>query len=258
MTKKSAVSNSNLPSASTPSISRSTINRCCFNDLTPADTIHRSELDTVNVFRKSFPGSSGVTPLSPANTTIRRSKISHTVIANSYVRRCKLTNCELVNVCSAKSLDANGSRFDTVRSIRGHTSVQNSTVTGQSTLNRSKVHGSSVMDESCIRRSHLEGVRVARSRVKRSKLQNCDVSDCVIIRTDFTGMTLRHGVWKNGKLVGRVGDSEVVMVTQDGRNIGHVSSEKLVTQDAKAWDPDSDGSDKESLNSDDLPPPYQP
>ncbi|OGM40197.1 hypothetical protein ABOM_010975 [Aspergillus bombycis] len=261
MTKKSAISNSNLPSASTPSISRSTINHCSFNDLTPADTIHRSELDSVNVFRKTFPGSSRVTPISPANTTIRRSKISHTVIANSYVRRCKLANCELVNVCSAKSLDANGSKFDDVRSIRGHTSVQNSTVTGQSTLNRSKVNGSSVTDESCLRRSHLEDVRVARSRVKRSKLQNCDVRDCVIIKTDFTGMTLRHGVWKNGKLVGRVGDNEVVMMTQDGQNIGHVSSEQLVTQDAKVWaddDPDSDSSDKESLDSYDLPPPYQP
>ncbi|KAE8367107.1 hypothetical protein BDV27DRAFT_124502 [Aspergillus caelatus] len=260
MTKKSAISSS-LSGLSTPSISRSSINHCSFNGLTPADSIHRSELDSVNVFRKTFPESSRVTPISPANTTIRRSKISHAVIANSYVRRCKLANCELVDVCSAKSLEANDSKFDNVRSIRGHTLVRNSTITGQSTLNRSKVNGSSVTDDSCLRRSHLENVRIARSRVKRSAMRNCDVSDCVIIKTDFTGMTLRYGVWKNGKLVGRVGDNEVVMTTQDGQNVGHVSSENLVTQDSKVWaddEPDSDSSDKESLDSDDLPPPYKP
>ncbi|KAF7627479.1 hypothetical protein F9C07_107 [Aspergillus flavus] len=261
MDKKSAISNNSLPGSSTPSISRSSINHCSFNGLNAADSIHRSELDSVNVFRKTFPESSRVTSISPANTTIRRSKVSHTVIANSYVRRCKLANCELIDVCSAKSLDANDSKFDNVRSIRGHTSVRNSTVTGQSTLNRSKVNGSSVTDESCLRRSHIEDVRIARSRVKRSELRNCDVSDCVIIKTNFTDMILRYGVWKNGKLVGRVGDNEVVMMTQDGQNIGHVPSERLVTQDAKVWaddDPDSDSSDKESLDSDDLPPPYKP
>ncbi|KAE8374962.1 hypothetical protein BDV26DRAFT_268851 [Aspergillus bertholletiae] len=217
MTKKNGGSNNSLPgSSSTPSISRSTIAGCTFNGLTAADSIHRSKLDSVTVFRKPSLENSTITPISPGNTAIHRSKLRHTVITNSYLNRCKLTNCELADVCSAKSLDANDSRFDHVDSIR-RTSVQTSTVMGQSTLNRCKVTRSFVTDKSHLRRDQLEDVRIARSQVERSELRNCHVSDCVIIRTDFTGMSLRFGVWKNGKLVGRVGDNEVIMITEDGQ-----------------------------------------
>ncbi|KAF5862139.1 hypothetical protein ETB97_012124 [Aspergillus alliaceus] len=262
MAKQGAITNSNLPNSSGPSITRSTANHCSFNDLTAADTIRRSVLDSVNVFRKTLPEGSRITPTSPANTTIQRSKISHSIIANSYIRRCNITNCELVDVTSAKTTDANDSKFENVRSVR-RSSVRNSTVTGQSTLNKSKVSGSSVTEESFLRRSQLEDIQVARSRVKKSTLRKCDVSNCVIIKTDFTGMVLRHGVWKKGRLVGRVGNNEVVATTQDGtsQNMADVPSEKLVTQDAEVWadnDPDSDSSDKESVDSEDLPPPYRP
>ncbi|KAE8351983.1 hypothetical protein BDV28DRAFT_135914 [Aspergillus coremiiformis] len=259
MGKQNAI-NSNLTNSSGPSITRSSINQCSFSDLTPADSIQRSDLDSVNVFRKSFPEGSRMAPMS-ADTTIQRSKISHSVVANSYIRRCQLANCELVDVSSAKLTKANHAKLENVRSAR-RSSVQNSTVTGWSTLIRSQVNGSSVTEESALRRSHLEDVRVARSRMTRSTLRNCDVSDCVIVRSDFTGMVLQHGVWKNGRLVGRVGNGEVVAMTQSGQKIADFSSDQLVTQDAKVWadsnNPDSDSSENESLDSQDLPPPYEP
>ena len=49
-----------------------------------------------------------------------------------------------------------------------------------------------------------------KSRVKRAVLTDCEVSECVVIGTEFKGMRLRFGVWKNGRLVGKVGEGEVV------------------------------------------------
>jgi beta-galactosidase/beta-glucuronidase len=56
---------------------------------------------------------------------------------------------------------------------------------------------------------------MSKSRVKRAVLTDCEVSECVVIGTEFRGMRLRFGVWKNGRLVGRVGDGEVVFEEMD-------------------------------------------
>jgi hypothetical protein len=49
------------------------------------------------------------------------------------------------------------------------------------------------------------------SVVDRSSLIDCDVIDCEIYRTNFTGMILENGIWRDGQLVGRTNDKEVVM-----------------------------------------------
>jgi uncharacterized protein YjbI with pentapeptide repeats len=210
------MTNRSLPGSSTPSISRSTINHCSFSGLTPADRIHRSDLDTVKIFGKTFPEDSGSTAISPSNTVILRSTLSHCILTNSNARRCSLSNCELIEVSSAQSTNANDSKFDNVDSIR-RSFVKNSIVTDRSSLNRSDISGSSVTDHSYLRRSKLDNVRLSRTQLKRSVLRDCDVSNCIIIKTDFTGLVLCHGFWKNGKLVGRVGENEVVAMTRDGQ-----------------------------------------
>jgi uncharacterized protein YjbI with pentapeptide repeats len=93
--------------------------------------------------------------------------------------------------------------------------VMNSTVTDGSAMARSEARDS-VVAESAVYRSTLEKSRVVKSRVKRSRLKDCDITDCVILNTDFTGMVLRNGVWRNGKLVGSVGEG-VAAATKDGK-----------------------------------------
>ncbi|KAF7589873.1 hypothetical protein BBP40_003585 [Aspergillus hancockii] len=260
MTRRSTINNSSVPVASTPSISRSTINNCSFSELSSALSISRSDLDTVNIFRKTVPEGSSSTAIPPSSTAICRSTLNYCILANAYVRRSRASSCEFIDVSSAKSMKAHHSKFENVGPLR-RSYVMNSTVMGRSMLNRSKVKGSSVTDASSLRRSDLEDVQLSQSRVKKSVLRDCDVSNCMIIKSDFTGMVLRNGVWKNGKLVGRMGENEVVAMTRDGQNLAEFSSEQIVTQDAKVWadnDPDSDSSDKESVDSQDLPPPYRP
>lgn len=54
---------------------------------------------------------------------------------------------------------------------------------------------------------------MGRSKLRRVALRQCDVDNCVITRTEFTGMRLRNGIWRNGRFVGPVdgmGEVEVV------------------------------------------------
>lgn len=54
------------------------------------------------------------------------------------------------------------------------------------------------------------------SRVQRCKLVDCDVVCCVLVKTDFEGMVVRNGVWKDGVLVGKVREGEEVVVLKKG------------------------------------------
>lgn len=68
----------------------------------------------------------------------------------------------------------------------------------------------STVKHSLLRRSKLDHVMLSQSRVKRAVLKDCEVTECVVTGSEFSGMRMRYGVWKNGRLVGRVGDGEVV------------------------------------------------
>lgn len=73
----------------------------------------------------------------------------------------------------------------------------------------------STVKQSLLWRSKLNHVDMFKSRVKRAVLTDCEVSECVVIGTEFKGMRLRFGVWKHGRLVGRVGEGEVVFEEMD-------------------------------------------
>jgi hypothetical protein len=48
--------------------------------------------------------------------------------------------------------------------------------------------------------------------VERSTIKNCVANDCIIYKTDFEGMVLENGIWRDGCLVGRVDQSKEVVV----------------------------------------------
>ncbi|KAG2420261.1 hypothetical protein HFD88_005062 [Aspergillus terreus] len=217
----------------------------------PADTIRRSKLHAVTITTKTPSDISNIA--TPRTTSIIRSDISHSTLSHVSARHSVITNSVLSHVASARHLDAKDSRFEDVLSVRRST-ITVSTVTGRSSITRSRVHGSVVADGSSVRRSSLDNVQMASSRVKRSTLRDCDVRNCIIQRTDFKGVVLRNEVWKNGRLVGRIGPSEQ-SETADGSK-----GEKVITKEAKVWmqdESESDVSDDESVQSkSDAPPPY--
>ncbi|KAL5357357.1 hypothetical protein BJX96DRAFT_144330 [Aspergillus floccosus] len=251
MTTQTVFASTMLGPDGTPSISRSLINQCTFNNLTPADIIRSSKLNAVTITAKPLDDASNIQ--SPRTTSILRSDISHSMLSRVSARHSTITNSTLTNVASARHLDAKGSRFENVHSVR-RSEVIDSTVTGRSSITRSRVRASVIADGSSIRRSSLDSVQIAASRVKRSKLRDCDVRNCIIRRTDFKGVVLRNEVWKNGRLVGRIGASNL-NETVDGSK-----GEKVVTKEAKVWmqdESESEVSDNESvLEKDDSPPPY--
>ncbi|KAL4893222.1 hypothetical protein BDV59DRAFT_177758 [Aspergillus ambiguus] len=207
MAKQTVNSNSVLSPDGSPSIVHSTVDRCTFDCLTPADTIRRSKLSGVCISSKSI--SNGTinrdnrTATQTRTTNIHRSHISNSAMACVSARRSTITNSTLTNVASARYLDAQGSHFENVRSVRRST-IKNSNAAGNSSIARSTVHDSVITDGSSVSRSTLNSVRVIASHVKRSTLRDCDIKNCIIHRTNFKGAILQNEVWKNGRLVGRI------------------------------------------------------
>lgn len=217
MTRHSCITNSTLEAATSPTIVRSTVDQCAFNNLNPADTIQRSVLSGVTITSKAINAGNSQTNTPYHNTTvITRSKISNSALSNVSARRSDISNSRVENVASARCLTVKDSHLEDIRSAN-RCSIKNSVVSGNSVLKRSEVQDSTVNEQSSVRRSRVSRCRVAYSRVKRSALTDCDVANCILIRTDFKGMVLRNGVWKNGRLIGRMGHTEVVAMGGDQR-----------------------------------------
>lgn len=163
--------------------------------------------------------------------------------------------------------------------------MSNSTVADGSALSRCKAKDS-VVSSSAVYRGSIEKSNVVGSRLRKTKLKECDVKDCVIVNTDFRGMVLRNGVWKDGVLVGCFRGNEDVVVNgkvclfclsgfgmlEKGANVvqmmdmpaksGNESKEKK-NEVPEKWMEGMEDSEMESSGSDseteeDLPPPYTP
>lgn len=123
----------------------------------------------------------------------------------------------------------------------------------------------STVKQSLLWRSKLNHVDMFKSRVKRAVLTDCEVSECVVIGTEFKGMRLRFGVWKHGVLVGRVGEGEVVFEEMDGKKdkaVAAAADAKVEKLDYKVLQDESESEEEdESTASDEeaeRPPPYAP
>ncbi|RHZ47497.1 uncharacterized protein CDV56_105732, partial [Aspergillus thermomutatus] len=224
-------------------------------NLTPADSIFRSTLDNTTIARTPDATSTSI------SISIKRSKLHSCTLTNSSTRRCTLSNTTLLNVPAARSLDASDSSLSNIRRVR-RSEIRHSAVS-DSAVRRSTVVDSTVKQGCLLRRSKLDHVTACKSRLKRAVLRDCEASECVIIGTEFTGMRLRFGVWKNGRLVGRIGEGEVVAEEigegKKGKDAvpGDAKVERL---DYKILQEESESEDESSVSDEEAerPPPYAP
>jgi uncharacterized protein YjbI with pentapeptide repeats len=143
---------------------------------------------------------------------IVRSDLHDCAVSNTWVKRCSFKGCVLSNVRAHRSTARNSELRD-LNSFN-HNSATDSVIQDQSYVFRTTLKKSVAREASDLRRSTLVGTAVSNSRIHRATLNDCDVTDCVISATDFKGMILKYGVWKKGKLVGRLGNRDVVAISK--------------------------------------------
>lgn len=107
-------------------------------------------------------------------------------------------------------------RFSEKVEVDQHSALVNSIVKNGTSVRRSRVKTSLLQDGSVVWRSAVSGSTVSHSQLCRATLTDCDVEECVISRSNFKGMTLKYGVWKNGRFVRGVDDREPVAIASDG------------------------------------------
>ncbi|EHA24689.1 hypothetical protein CBS63078_8611 [Aspergillus niger] len=216
-----------ISTSTLPTITRSTLINTTFTDLTPSDTITRSDLRDVTI---TCSGSrtpttllrSALTSCTVTHSSTSRSNLKHTTLTNASVSRTEATHASFgIYAYSHRSILSNVILRDRSSVKRSH--VKDACLMGGSSLWRSNVTKCMIADE---------------SRVQRCKLVDCDVVCCVLVKTDFEGMVVRNGVWKDGVLVGKVREGEEVVVLKKGdiREMKiPVNEKKLDSKDTKYW-----------------------
>ncbi|KAJ5766108.1 uncharacterized protein N7511_003724 [Penicillium nucicola] len=214
--------------------------------------------------------------LSGDGNSVMRSSLQSCNIRNSSIKRCSMNDCVLSNVEYASRSSAKNSTFQDVALLK-RSVITDSIFNGRISAKRSTFKKAVIMDENILKRCTITGTTILKSHIDRASLTDCDVTECVVSRSDFKGMILKYGVWKKGVLVGKIGDCEPVAIKMDAagaENFVPVSvpapmptvpqlDSKAVHRGADhppAYFVDSDvsiDSEDESDNDRDLPPPYK-
>ncbi|GKZ72789.1 hypothetical protein AnigIFM60653_011850 [Aspergillus niger] len=214
-----------------PTIARSTLINTTFTDLTPSDTITRSDLRDVTI---TCSGSR--TP-----TTLLRSALASCTVTHSSTYRSNLKHTTLTNA-SVSRTEATHTSFG-IYAYSHRSILTNVILRDRSSVKRSHVKDASLMGGSSLWRSNVTKCMIAdECRVQRCKLVDCDVVCCVLVKTDFEGMVVRNGVWKDGVLVGK----EMKIP---------VNEKKLDSKDTKYW-LEEESSDGEGVREMSPPPAY--
>ena len=158
--------------------------------------------------------SSGASTTSDQNT-ISRCNVINSAITSSWLKRCQFENCALSQVRDARWTTATKSQFHNVYAIK-RSEISNSVIRDLSSVRRSTVKTSTIQETTTLERSTVTGCNISNSHVWRATLNDCEVVESEISRSDFTGMILKYGVWKRGQLVGRIGDKEPIAIKRDG------------------------------------------
>ncbi|KAJ5703142.1 hypothetical protein N7488_010690 [Penicillium malachiteum] len=145
---------------------------------------------------------------------ITRCSISNCDISICRLKRSAFQNCTLSHVRNARWTKASDSHLQNVDSVK-RSQIIASMVCDGSSVGHSTVTASNIRNATTIKRSTVANSSISQSKLWRAKLDNCDVENCLIYRTNFDGMILKHGVWKRGKLVSRIGDKEPVAIHKD-------------------------------------------
>lgn len=157
--------------------------------------------------------------ISGDDNRIARCCFVNCTINNSRVKRCTLTNCVLSNVRDACRTTATKSKFQNASLVK-RCEITESTIESQSSADRSTLEKSVVQNKSTLRRSNLADSTVVKSHLRRATLIDCDITECSITKSVFTGLILKYGIWKGGVLVGKKGGREPVFIRKDMSGTG--------------------------------------
>lgn len=204
-----------------PEVSRSTIASCVFKDLNSATKISRSELTQSTIQASSTKKGAKIERSQVHNSQvvsahIHLTKLNHSVVTDCMVERSQLENCSVAAPNRVERTVARSTQFVSSKRVE-RSRLDDSVVMGDSILERCAIRSSVVADKTCCERSELDSTTITRSRVERSKITDCDVMDCKIEKTDFNGMILKYGIWKNGDLIGRTSKEHEVVIKPRNR-----------------------------------------
>lgn len=161
-----------------------------------------SSTDTINADTKS----------PDEKTRIRRCKIALSSITGSYVKRSSVANSTLSTLPSVKWSHIKDSLLTNILTLK-KANVESSTVSNVLYIRRATITASTISDVIRIKKATTTGSLLRRvALLERSTIKDCVVCDCIIYKTDFEGMVLENGIWRDGCLVGRVDQSKEVVV----------------------------------------------
>lgn len=166
------------------------------------------------IIMNSTGASSSSVAIDGVGNTISRCSLEQCTTSNSNLRRCRLTNCVVLNVGNASRTRAKNSQLHNVI-LAERSDIKESTIQSASSVHRSDLKQSVLQEKSSLERSAITKTVVSQSQIQRSCLVDCDVAECVISRCSFTGMVLKYGIWKKGVLVGKTGDMEPIQIKQN-------------------------------------------
>lgn len=222
-----------------PEVERSEIHECIYRNLSSATHISRSQLTQVTIEGTSN-GNNEIQRSNLRNSSILNSRIERTTldscsVSGARLENCKLGHCTITSPNILEHINARLTKFVSSSRIE-RSELDDSVVMGKSSLERSVFKNSVIADSTYCERSELDNVVITRSRTERSKMKDCDVMDCEISRTDFEGMILKYGIWKNGDLVGRTSkDHEVVIKPRHTTTSPSLAAEQLTALPVSGW-----------------------
>lgn len=146
--------------------------------------------------------------------TLTHCSLRNSAVTTSWAKRCTFEDCMLAQVRSAHRSTGRKSHFHNADSL-SRSDFVDSVIGDRSSVSRSTVKASTVRDASVLERSAVSGSVLSHGQVWRSTLNDCDVEECSISRSEFKGMILKYGIWKKGQLVGKIGNREPVMIKKD-------------------------------------------
>lgn len=190
-----------------PTIERSVVSSSTFQDLNSSTSIRRSKLSSVTL-RSS---SDSLTTAGRKHSYIKRCHLSNSIVTDCTFKHFKSANSVLIQIGHAKWTKVQASYLDRIAYVK-HLAVEESTLRNISIIRASTIKRSHISDCPKIKRSTLVGVKCVNSVVESSSLTDCEVSDAHLFRTTFSGMMVQNGIWKNGQLIGRMNESEEVVV----------------------------------------------
>lgn len=152
------------------------------------------------------------TKSSDSKTRIRRCKIALSSVTESHLQRSSVTNSTLATLPSVKWSHITDSVLTNILTLK-RAKLDSATVSNAVYIRRATITNSTISDAIRIKKATAQNSSLRRvPLLERSTIKNCVVSDCIIYKTDFEGMVLENGIWKGGRLVGRVDQRREVVV----------------------------------------------